>query len=62
MHLLDRDERRDSLDGVSLRINGTRPVKAVYRPGGTPLALANRMVALGKFAVYDMIVVEFSDL
>lgn len=25
-------------------------------------ALANRMVALGKFAVYDMIVVEFSDL
>ena len=59
VHLLDRDERRDSLDGVSLRINGTRQIKAVHRPGGTPLALSNRMVALGKFAVYDMIVVEF---
>ena len=60
VHLLDRDESRASLDGVSLRINGTRPIKAVYRPGGKPLAPAGRTVALGKFDVYDMVVVEFA--
>ena len=60
VHLLDRDESRASLDGVSLRINGTRPIKAVYRPGGKPLAPVGRTVALGKFDVYDMVVVEFA--
>ena len=59
VHLLDRDESRASLDGVSLRINGSRPIKAVYRPGGKPLPLAGRTVSLGKFDVYDMVVVEF---
>ena len=59
VHLLDRDESRDSLSGVSLRINGTRPIKAVYRPGGKPFAPAGRTVSLGKFDVYDMVVVEF---
>ena len=59
VHLLDRDESRTSLDGVSLCINGDRPIKAVYRPGGKPLALAGRTVALGKFDVYDMVVVDF---
>ena len=59
VHLLDRDESRASLDGVTLRINGNRKIKAVYRPGGKPLTPAGRTVSLGKFDVYDMIVVDF---
>ena len=59
MHLLDRDESRTSLDGVSLCINGDCPIKAVYRPGGKPLALSGRTAALGKFDVYAMLVVDF---
>jgi DNA repair exonuclease SbcCD nuclease subunit len=56
---LDRSETGRTLEGVSLRVNGDRPVKAVYRPGGKPLALADRTASLGKFDVYDMVVVEF---
>ena len=59
VHLLDRSETGRTLEGVSLRVNGDRPVKAVYRPGGKPLALADRTATLGKFDVYDMVVVEF---
>ena len=59
VHLLDRDESRASLDGVTLRINGNRKIKAVYRPGAKPLQPAGRTVALGKFDVYDMLVVDF---
>ena len=60
VHLLDRDESRASLDGITLRVNGMRPIKAVYRPGGKPLAPAGCTVSLGKFDVYDMVVVEFA--
>jgi len=59
VHLLDYDVKSESVSGASLRINGTRPVKAVYRPGAGLLAHDGRTVALGTFKVYDMVVVEF---
>lgn len=59
VHLLDYDVKSESVSGASLRINGTRPVKAVYRLGAGSLAHDGRMVALGTFNVYDMVVVEF---
>ena len=60
VHILDRSETGRDVTGASLRINGDRPVKAVYRPGGKPLAITDRTVALDKFNVYDMVVVEFA--
>ena len=59
VHILDRSETGRDVTGASLRINGDRPIKAVYRPGGKPLAITDRTVALDKFNVYDMVVVEF---
>ena len=63
VHLLDNDVNNKEVSGVSLRINGDRPVKAVYSPGWngerTDLPLNGRAVALGTFEVYDMVVVEF---
>ena len=63
VHLLDNDVNNKEVSGVSLRINGDRPVKAVYSPGWngerTDLPLSGRAVALGTFEVYDMVVVEF---
>ena len=58
VHLLDRSETGRAVTGASLRINGDRPIKAVYRPGGAKLAIADRMVALGTISVYNMLVVE----
>ena len=48
-----------ALEAQYVRV-GDRPVKAVYRPGGKPLAITDRTVALDKFNVYDMVVVEFA--
>ena len=59
VHLLDYDVKSEKVSGASLRINGSRPIKAVYRPGGKRFAPSGRTVALGTFEVYDMIVVEF---
>ncbi len=63
VHLLDCDVNRCKVSGSSLRINGNRAIKGVYRPGmageRTPLALDGRTVALGDFEVYDMVCVEF---
>ena len=68
VHLLDYDVNNKAVEGASLRINGTRPVKSVYRVGaGTPEKKSvlnidsNRTVELGRFEAYDMIVVEFDD-
>ena len=63
VHLLDYDVKSKSVEGMSLRINGDRPIKAVYRPGWngerTKLSAVGRTIALGTFSVYDMVVVEF---
>ena len=63
VHLLDYDVKSKAVDGASLRINGTKPIKAVYRPGWSgehaQLPVNGRTVALGTFNAYDMIVVEF---
>ena len=59
VHLLDYDVKSEKVSGASLRINGSRPIKAVYRPGGKRFAPSGRTVALGTFEVYDMVVVEF---
>ena len=68
VHLLDYDVNNKAVEGASLRINGTRPVKSVYRVGAdTPEKKSvlnidsNRTVELGRFEAYDMIVVEFDD-
>ena len=65
VHLLDYDVKSKAVDGASLRINGTRPIKAVYRPGWSgehaQLPVKGRTVALGKFDVYDMVVVELGE-
>ena len=64
VHLLDYDTSRRTTDGVSLRINGDRPIRSVCRVGENglqPLHVAGRTVALGSVEVYDMAVVEFGD-
>jgi hypothetical protein len=65
VHLLDYDVKSKAVDGASLRINGTRPIKAVYRPGWSgehvQLPVKGRTVALGTFNVYDMVVVELGE-
>ena len=62
VHLLDYDVKSKSVEDMSLRINGDRPIKAVYRPGwngeSTKLQSVGRTVALGTFSVYDMVVIE----
>ena len=61
LHLLDYDTTRQAIDGVSLRINGDKPIKAVYRVGDEarqPMPVAGREVALGRIGIYDMLVVE----
>ena len=63
VHLLDCDVKNKAVSGVSLRINGDRPIKAVYSPGWNgerePLVLVGRTAALGPVNVYKMAVVEF---
>ena len=63
VHLLDNDVSREEFAGASLRINGDRPIKAVYSPGWNgerePLVLVGRTAALGPVNVYKMAVVEF---
>ncbi len=59
VHLLDYDTSRSEIADVALRINGKRPIRAVYRPGGERLPVSDRTVRLGTVSVYDMAVVEF---
>lgn len=59
IHLLDYDTTRAEISGVTLKINGDSPIKAVYRPGAKPLAPTGRSVRLGVVKAYDMVVVDF---